>query len=77
MSELLEVDGAHPVWSNGCGRFGLSEPFFCVGRRERRRFYQWQLMELPFELSFGIIVGHTYWWWCELMDEFNGNHIGV
>ena len=30
-------------------------------------------MELPFELSFGQIVGQTYWWWCEFID----NHLGV
>ena len=34
-------------------------------------------MELPFELSFGLIVGQTYWWWCELMGEFIGNLLGV
>ena len=38
MSELLEVEGAHPVWSDGCGRFGQLDRFFCVGRRERWRF---------------------------------------
>ena len=34
MSEFLEVEGAHPVWHDGCGR---SDRFFCGGRRERRR----------------------------------------
>ena len=34
-------------------------------------------MELPFELSFGLIVGLTYCWWCELMGEFIGNDLGV
>ena len=33
-SELLEVEGAHPIWSDGCGRFGQSDHFFCVGRRK-------------------------------------------
>ena len=28
MSELLEVDVAHPVLSNGSGRFGQSDRFF-------------------------------------------------
>ena len=37
LSEFLEVEGAHPVWPDGCGRFGQSDRFFCVGRRERRR----------------------------------------
>ena len=37
MSELLEVEGAHPVWSDGCARVGQSDRFFCVVRRERRR----------------------------------------
>ena len=32
-------------------------------------------MELPFELSFGLIAGQTHWWWCELMGEFIGNHL--
>ena len=31
-------------------------------------------MELPFELTFGLIAGQTYWWWCELMGEFIGLH---
>ena len=35
MSELLEVEGAHPVWSDVCGRFGQSDCFFCVSRHER------------------------------------------
>ena len=35
--EFLEVEGAHPVWPDGCGRFDQSDHFFCVGRRERRR----------------------------------------
>ena len=34
LSELLEVEGVHLVWSDGCGRFGHSDRFFCVGRRE-------------------------------------------
>ena len=34
-------------------------------------------MELPFELSFGLIAGQTYWWLCELMGEFIGNNLGV
>ena len=34
-------------------------------------------MELLFELSFGLIAGQTYWWMCELMGEFIGNHLGV
>ena len=34
-------------------------------------------MELPFELSFELIAGQTYWWWCELMGEFIGNRLGV
>ena len=34
-------------------------------------------MDLPYELSFGLIAGQTYWWWCELMGEFIGNHLGV
>ena len=34
-------------------------------------------MELLFELSFGLITGQTYWWWCELMGKFIGNHLGV
>ena len=34
-------------------------------------------MELPFELSFGHIAGEMYWWWCELMGEFIGCHLGV
>ena len=33
-------------------------------------------MELPFELSFGLIVGPTYWWWCELISQFIGNLFG-
>ena len=39
MSELVEVEGAHLVWSDGCGRFGQSDRFFCVGRRERQRSF--------------------------------------
>ena len=34
-------------------------------------------MELQFELSFGLIAGQMYWWWCELIGEFIGNHLGV
>ena len=34
-------------------------------------------MELPFEMSVGLITGQTYWWWCELMGEFIGNRLGV
>ena len=34
-------------------------------------------MELPFELSFGLMAGKTYWWLCELMDKFIGSHLGV
>ena len=30
LSEFLEVEGAHPVWCDGCGRFGQSDRFFCV-----------------------------------------------
>ena len=26
-------------------------------------------MELPFELSFGLISGQTYWWWCECVGR--------
>ena len=26
---------------------------------------------------FGLIAGQTHWWWCELMAEFIGNHLGV
>ena len=61
MSELLEVEGAHPVWSDGCERFSQSDRFHCVDRRERRRSCKWQLIELPFELYFGHITGQTYW----------------
>ena len=77
LSKFLEVDGAHPVWPDGSGRFGQSDRILCVGRREKRRSCYWQLMELLFELSFGLIAGQTYWWWCELMGEFIGNHLGV
>ena len=31
MSELLEVEGDQPVWSDGHGRFGQSDRFFYVG----------------------------------------------
>ena len=34
-------------------------------------------MELLLELYFGLIAGQTYWWWCELMGKFIGNHLGV
>ena len=34
MSGLLEVEGAHPVWSDVCGQFGLPDEIFCVARRE-------------------------------------------
>ena len=34
-------------------------------------------MELLVELSFGLIAGQTYEWWCELLGEFIGNHLGV
>ena len=34
-------------------------------------------MELPSELSFGVITGQTYWCWRDLMGEFIGNHLGV
>ena len=34
-------------------------------------------MELPFELSIGYIAGQTYCWWCELLGEIIGNHLGV
>ena len=71
------MEGAHPVWSDGIERFCKSDRFFCVGRRERRRSCSWQLMELQFELSFGLIAGQTYWWRCELMGEFIDNHLGV
>ena len=37
LSEFLEVEGARPVWPDGCGRFVQLDRFFCVGRRERRR----------------------------------------
>ena len=37
LSEFLGVDGTHPVRSDGCVRFGQSDRFFCVGRREWRR----------------------------------------
>ena len=37
LSEFLEAEGADPVWSDGCGRFGQSDSFFCVGRRDGRR----------------------------------------
>ena len=37
MSKLPDVEGAHPVWFDGCGRFRQSDRFLCVGRRERRR----------------------------------------
>ena len=67
------VEGAHPVWFDGCGQFGLSNRFFCVGWRETRRSCHWQLMESPFELSFGRIAGQTYLCWSEL----TGSHLGV
>ena len=34
MSKLLEAEGAHPVWSYGCGRFSQSDLFLYFGRRE-------------------------------------------
>ena len=34
-------------------------------------------MELSFELSFGLIDGQTWWWWCELMSKFIGNLLVV
>ena len=37
MSELFEVEGAHPAGFDGCGRFGQSDRFVCDGRRKRRR----------------------------------------
>ena len=36
MSERLVVEGAHTVWSDGCGRLDQFDRNFCVGRRERR-----------------------------------------
>ena len=36
MSELLDVEGAHPIWSGGCGRFGQLDRYFCVSWHERR-----------------------------------------
>ena len=36
MSELLEVEGAHPVWPDGWGRFGQSDLFGCVSRRKMK-----------------------------------------
>ena len=71
------MEGAQPVFSDSCGRFYQSDRFFCVGRRERRRSCLWLLMELSFELSFGLIADQTYWWWCECMGEYIGNHLGV
>ena len=38
ISEILEAERAHPVWSDGCGRFSQSDRFFCVSRRECRRY---------------------------------------
>ena len=46
MSVLLEVVAAHPDWSDGCGRFGQTDRFFCVGRRNRRRFPSWRQKRL-------------------------------
>ena len=37
MSGFHEVEGSHLVWSDGSGRFGQSDRFFCDGRRERWR----------------------------------------
>ena len=37
MIELLDVEGAHPVWSDGCGRLGQSDRFLCEGWRFRSR----------------------------------------
>ena len=34
-------------------------------------------MELPFELSSGLIASQTYGCWRELMGEFIGNRLGV
>ena len=39
MSELREVEGTDPVWSDVCGRFGQSDLFHCVGRHERRQSF--------------------------------------
>ena len=38
MSELLEVEGVHFFCSDGCERSCQSDRFFCVSRREIRRF---------------------------------------
>ena len=35
------------------------------------------MMELPFELSPGLIAVEIYRWWCVLMDEYISNHLGV
>ena len=37
LSELMDVEGAYPVGSNGSGICGQSDRLFCVGRREGRR----------------------------------------
>ena len=37
LREVQEVEGFHPVWSDGCGRFSQSDRFLYVDRRERRR----------------------------------------
>ena len=34
LSEFREAEGAHPVWSDGCGRLCKSDRFFCAGMRE-------------------------------------------
>ena len=34
-------------------------------------------MELPLELSLGLIAGQMHWWWSELMGDIIGNHFGV
>ena len=30
---------------------------------------------IAFELSFGLIAGQTYWWWCKFNGEFIDNHL--
>ena len=55
MSELLEVEGAHSMWYDGCGRLGQSYCFLYVGRHERCRVL---LMSADgIVLSFGHIAG--------------------
>ena len=34
-------------------------------------------MDLPLELSFLLIAGQTYWWWCAMMGEFIGTLLAV